>query len=169
MFQDWQRVEPSDLEFQNPEPERQKSEPERTGSTEPEMSTEDFLKAIHQVDKLVILFKASWCGACRSIVPIYEELSEKPEYSNISFIELDVDESPTIFSVFEVEAFPTFFVFDHGVQKKMMRGANKELLVEALDSLLSWFVVFGGGLYSNKFSKKNKKNKLSLYSIDQLF
>ena len=103
---------------------------------EPEMSTEEFLKAIHQINKLVILFKASWCGACRSIMPIYEELSETPRYSNISFIELDVDESPTIFSVFEVEAFPTIFVFDHGVQKKMMWGANRESLVEALDSLL---------------------------------
>lgn len=84
-------------------------------------------KAIIDKPGLTIVdFTATWCGPCRSIAPIYEQLSEK--YPAVEFIKVDVDEAPGIAGPQGVRAMPTFKAFRSGEQLDELKGANPQAL-----------------------------------------
>lgn len=71
-------------------------------------------------EKLVIVdFFATWCGPCKMLSPVIEELSNK--YPNISFVKIDVDECPNISKEFGIMSVPTLLKFEDGnlVDKKI--------------------------------------------------
>ncbi|XP_032163454.1 thioredoxin isoform X1 [Mustela erminea] len=64
-------------------------------------------------DKLVVVdFSATWCGPCKMIKPFFHSLSEK--YSNVVFLEVDVDDCQDVASECEVKCMPTFQFFKKG-------------------------------------------------------
>ncbi|XP_023389227.1 thioredoxin isoform X1 [Pteropus medius] len=63
--------------------------------------------------KLVVVdFSATWCGPCKMIKPFFHSLSEK--YSNVVFLEVDVDDCQDVASECEVKCMPTFQFFKNG-------------------------------------------------------
>ena len=98
------------------------------------MSGTEQVKAVHSTDELlrylphlcIIKFTASWCGPCRAIAPVVEQLAA--EYSDIWFLSVDIDECNSIASVFNVQSMPTFVgVFNHA-EVARFSGADKEQL-----------------------------------------
>uniref|UniRef100_A0A8D2GJN4 Thioredoxin n=1 Tax=Theropithecus gelada TaxID=9565 RepID=A0A8D2GJN4_THEGE len=81
-------------------------------------------------DKLVVVdFSATWCGPCKMIKPFFHSLSEK--YSNVVFLEVDVDDCQDVASECEVKCMPTFQFFKKGhiwPHGSEFSGANKEKL-----------------------------------------
>jgi len=74
-------------------------------------------------DRLVLIdFTATWCGPCKMMSPIFEELSGK--YRGVGFLKVDVDECPDIAGKYNVQAMPTFIFFKHGKEIDRMRGAD---------------------------------------------
>uniref|UniRef100_A0A8D3A2V6 Thioredoxin domain-containing protein n=1 Tax=Scophthalmus maximus TaxID=52904 RepID=A0A8D3A2V6_SCOMX len=67
---------------------------------------DDFKKELKDAgDKLVVVdFTATWCGPCKMIGPYFGQLSENPEFSNVVFLKVDVDEADV--SVFARLHFP---------------------------------------------------------------
>ncbi|TEA36695.1 hypothetical protein DBR06_SOUSAS310103, partial [Sousa chinensis] len=64
-------------------------------------------------EKLVVVdFSATWCGPCKMIKPFFHSLSEK--YSNVVFLEVDVDDCQDVASECEVKCMPTFQFFKKG-------------------------------------------------------
>lgn len=62
---------------------------------------------------LLIDFYATWCGPCRLIAPIVEQLAA--EYKGIYKVcKLDVDENPTLASRFKVDSIPTLIIMKNG-------------------------------------------------------
>ena len=60
----------------------------------------------------VVDFWASWCGPCRMLSPILEELAgEMPE---VKFAKVNVDEEPALANAFQVDAIPTLVVLKGG-------------------------------------------------------
>lgn len=61
---------------------------------------------------VVVDFFADWCGPCKMLAPIFEELGS--EMSNVSFVKIDVDKSPDIAMSYKVASIPTVIVFKDG-------------------------------------------------------
>ena len=75
---------------------------------------------------VLIDFFATWCGPCKRIAPYFEKLSE--EYTGMTFLKVDVDESPEIVNEFDISAMPTFVFIKNGVIVKRVEGADVEQL-----------------------------------------
>ena len=59
-------------------------------------------------------FFAQWCGPCKVTSPIIETLSEDPTFKDVTFYELDVDESPEVSGSYNIFSIPTFIIFKDG-------------------------------------------------------
>ncbi len=95
---------------------------------------QDVLKS----DKPVLVdFTATWCGPCRMIAPIIEEMAV--EYAGRAVIgKVDVDENPEISMNFGIRSVPTLMIFKGGKMVDMVIGAvGKQKLVEKLNAQLN--------------------------------
>lgn len=88
-------------------------------------------------DQLVVIdFWAEWCGPCRMVGPIIEELAT--EYAGKATIgKVDVDSNDDITSKYGIRNIPTILFFKNGeIVDKQVGAAPKATLVEKIDKLL---------------------------------
>jgi len=85
---------------------------------------------------VLVDFFATWCGPCRMMAPIIDELAD--EYAGkIKIGKLDVDENPQTSMQFGVQSIPTLIFFKNGEAVDTMIGfQSKENLKNKLDALL---------------------------------
>mgnify|MGYP002889139777 CR=1 FL=1 len=85
---------------------------------------------------VLVDFWAEWCGPCKMIAPILEEIAAE-QGEKIHIAKLNVDEANEIAARFEVMSIPTLIVFDNGVPTKRIVGAKgKAALLEDLEEYL---------------------------------
>ncbi len=73
----------------------------------------NFEQEVLKSEKPVLLdFWASWCGPCRMVSPIVDEIAE--EHPEIKVCKVNVDEEPELAAKFEVMSIPSLFVVKHG-------------------------------------------------------
>jgi thioredoxin 1 len=96
-----------------------------------------FEEEINSSDQPVLVdFWAEWCGPCKLIAPILEELATEYD-GKLRIVKVDVDESPDVARRYEIMSIPTLVVFHDGVSKKRMIGAKgKGQLVQELAEFL---------------------------------
>ncbi|CAM6118071.1 unnamed protein product [Calypogeia fissa] len=83
-------------------------------------------EAAHEKKVIVVDFTATWCGPCKYMAPIFEELSKK--HLDLMFLQVDVDKLHEVAGKWEVQAMPTFvFIKDKKLLHRIV-GANKEEL-----------------------------------------
>ena len=70
--------------------------------------------------KVVVDFYADWCGPCKLMAPIIEDLSN--ELTDVKFCKLNVDDDPELANEFEVFSIPTLIVFENGNVKDRHTG-----------------------------------------------
>ena len=83
----------------------------------------NFQEEVLNSDKPVLLdFWASWCGPCRMVSPILEEIAA--ERSDIKVVKVNVDEQPELASRFEIMSIPTLMVVRGGKVVNQATGAR---------------------------------------------
>jgi thioredoxin 1 len=99
--------------------------------------TNDTFKDIINSDRNVLVdFWAEWCGPCRILTPIVEELDEEMA-DRVDIYKCNVDECPDIAESFNIRSIPTLILFKNGEIVDTSRGAtSKSVLVEWLNSKL---------------------------------
>ncbi len=79
---------------------------------------------------VLVDFWAEWCGPCKMIAPILEEIAEE-HGETIKIAKLNVDDSPEIARRFEVMSIPTMILFKDGEEAKRIIGAKpKQALLD---------------------------------------
>ncbi len=85
---------------------------------------------------LIVDFWAEWCGPCRMVAPVLEQIASENE-GKIRLAKLNVDDAPAVAQRFSIMSIPTLMVFKDGVMKKKIVGAKgKGQLLEDLAEFL---------------------------------
>jgi thioredoxin 1 len=103
-----------------------------------EVTDASFNDAVLHSDKPVLVdFWATWCGPCRMVAPVLEEIAAEHK-DKITVAKLDVDANPTIARDYQVLSIPTLMVFKGGEKVKEIVGAKpKAALLNDLSDFLS--------------------------------
>ena len=89
---------------------------------------ENFNELISSGEVLVDFF-ATWCGPCRMLSPVLEEMST--ERSGVKIVKIDVDECPNLSRKYGVMSVPTLFLFKDGKEVSKQNGfMPKEALID---------------------------------------
>ena len=74
-------------------------------------------------DGLVLVdFFATWCGPCKMLAPILEEIDERKEAGDLLIVKVDVDEAGVIAARFGIQSIPTLILFENGQAVKNALG-----------------------------------------------
>ncbi len=103
----------------------------------PQVSDSSFKQeVIEQEGAVLVDFWATWCGPCRVLHPVLEEISA--ERDDIKILSLDIDENQGTAAQYEVLSIPTMILFKDGQLVKRMVGAMpKRKLLKELEPALA--------------------------------
>lgn len=95
--------------------------------------TKENFESIKQSEKPVLLdFYADWCGPCRMVAPIVEEIAEERE--DIVVGKINVDNNPALAEQFGVFSIPTLVVLKNGEEVTRATGARpKDAILDMID------------------------------------
>lgn len=94
------------------------------------ITKENFQTEVMDSDKTVLLdFWATWCGPCRMIAPVLEEVAQERE--DVKVCKIDVDKEPELAQQFQIMSIPTLIVMEQG------RIVNKALGAMPKNSVLA--------------------------------
>ena len=80
---------------------------------------------------VIVDFFATWCGPCRQMLPIMDELST--EFAGkVKIVKMDVDEAPQTPETFNIQSIPTMIMFKNGTM------IDKKLGAQSKSELVSW-------------------------------
>lgn len=95
-----------------------------------------FKETIANNQVVVVDFWAEWCGPCKALSPIIEELEQ--EYDGKAIVgKLDVEENPDVCEEFGIRNIPTILIFKDGeIADKIVGATKKDSLKASIDKLL---------------------------------
>lgn len=93
-------------------------------------------EVLDSADPVLVDFWAPWCGPCRMVAPVVEEIAEM-FIGKVKVVKLNTDENPNIASQYGIRSIPTLMIFKGGQKVDMVVGAvPKTTLANTLNKLL---------------------------------
>lgn len=94
-----------------------------------ELEEKSFDQEVNNNKQILVMFSATWCGPCKMLYPLMEELSKTHTVRKI-----DIDSCPELCKKFSVRSVPTTILFLDGKEVKRFVGvAKKENVLESLE------------------------------------
>lgn len=85
---------------------------------------------------VVVDFFATWCGPCKMLAPVFDELNTELD-GDAKFVKVDIDKSPELAQQFNVSSVPTILIFKNGEPVESSIGfVPKDSLKAKIDKLL---------------------------------
>ena len=85
------------------------------------LNNDNFKEVINGDQPVLVDFWAEWCGPCKMVAPVLDELADSNEKVVIG--KLNVDENQELAFQYQVQSIPTFVLFQNGQVKDRMMGA----------------------------------------------
>ena len=94
------------------------------------LNDNNYKEKLNKNKKIVVMFSAKWCGACKEMKPIYQEMAKNYK-GEVVFAAIDTDESENVASLYNIESIPTTILFENGKEVNRQSGAldKSELLM----------------------------------------
>lgn len=101
------------------------------------MNLEEFKKVLEENENVVIKFSAEWCGPCKALKPILDDLSTQ-YCDKVKFVEIDVEDSNELTVEYKVRNVPTIFYIKNGeIKDKSVGTVNKQVLTDKITNLIN--------------------------------
>ncbi|WKN44350.1 thioredoxin [Tunicatimonas pelagia] len=102
-----------------------------------EITDSNFNEVINSDQPVLVDFWAEWCGPCKMIAPVVDELAN--DYDGKAVVgKVDVDSNPEVAGKFGIRSIPTLLVFKNGeIVDKQVGAVNKSVLSQKLDAQLA--------------------------------
>ena len=94
-----------------------------------EQTFEETVAATHGL--LMVDFWAAWCGPCRAIAPLLDELAEAME-GRVVLLKVNVDESPALAARYGIRSIPTLLLFKEGTLVDRVVGAAPKTVLQGI-------------------------------------
>jgi thioredoxin 1 len=106
-------------------------------STAAQVTDSSFKQEVLDSDVPVLVdFWAPWCGPCRMVAPVVDEISEQYK-GQIKVVKVNTDENPQVASQYGIRSIPTLMIFKEGQKVDMVVGAvPKSTLASTLEKYL---------------------------------
>ena len=90
-------------------------------------------EVLKSVKKVIVDFYADWCGPCKMMSPIIDEIADE-QGDNVKVVKVNLDENINLADKYEVMSIPTIIVFNNGQILKTFVGVTpKEQIIESLN------------------------------------
>ena len=97
-----------------------------------EVTDTDFQEIVEGNDLVLVDFWAPWCGPCKAVAPVLEEIAA--ENSNVLIAKMNIDENPNTASQHGIMSIPTMMIFKNGQLVDRLVGAlPKPSIMEKLE------------------------------------
>lgn len=98
-----------------------------------QVNTDKFNELVNSSDKLIIAdFYADWCGPCKMIAPVLQDISE--EVDNVTILKVNVDNEPSLSAQYGVRNIPTILFFKGGeIVDKIVGAQPKKNFMELIE------------------------------------
>lgn len=102
-----------------------------------EVTDSSFKEEVLDSDMTVLVdFWAPWCGPCRMVAPVVDEISEQYE-GKVKVVKVNTDENPNVASQYGIRSIPTLMIFKDGERVDMVVGAvPKTTLANTLEKYI---------------------------------
>ena len=85
---------------------------------------------------VLVDFWAEWCGPCRMVAPVVEEVAKQYE-GKVKVAKVDVDQNQRIATQFQIRSIPSLYIFKNGkVAGQIVGAVPKQQITSALDKIL---------------------------------
>ena len=97
-----------------------------------EVTKEEFEIIINSKEKVLVDFYADWCGPCKMLRPVLEEIAKEKE--DIKIVSINVDQEETLAREYHVFSIPCLVLINNGKEEKRTVGfQEKEKLLDFID------------------------------------
>ncbi|SNS72808.1 Thiol-disulfide isomerase or thioredoxin [Ekhidna lutea] len=96
---------------------------------------ENFQDTLKSNDKVVVKYFADWCGSCRLFAPKFRRLSEDDRFSDVTFLDVNAENSPEARKLAGVTNLPYFAAFKNGELVGGQATSKEDSVVDLISEL----------------------------------